>query len=106
MKIVSILALGLFPLALAINQPKYQCANFLKINAPQKQERGRYRRSWWSNDDDKDERGSGDDFTTDSPVTPDPTTTASPKPTTVAATATSVYCIHLQPKSPCTQYCY
>jgi hypothetical protein len=87
MKTISILALGLFPFALAIDQPKRQCANFLKINAPQKQERGRFRRNpqWnWGG------MSSGDDSTTGSPVTSDPTTvvTTTTKADT-ASTATS-----------------
>jgi len=35
----------LLPLALAIDQPKDQCANFLTIKTPQKVSRGRYRRA-------------------------------------------------------------
>lgn len=84
MKTVSILA-GLLPLALAINQPKSKCSNFLTIKAPQKQERSRYRRAqqgWFDFGD-----GSGDS-TTDSPVSSAQVTTTMQATTTSKATTT------------------
>jgi len=71
----AIVLTGLLQIALAINQPKRQCTNFLKMKAPQKNSRGRSRRapqgflgSFLG--------GSGD--STDSPVTTDIGITSEP----------------------------
>jgi len=85
MKSKSILALGLFPLALAINEPKNQCSNFLTVRIIQKNPNSRWRRAPMQSGFD-DGSGFGDDFNTDSPVVVTDLTTRTENPSTTNPT--------------------